>query len=404
MEPSRISTYFSNLSSGKKYTIAILSLLLFIAIMIFSVHEATKATVTVRIDGEESQVATHAKTVNELVEELGWKMSEYDELTPNLDTKIESQLVIDWKIAKQVTLTVNGEEKTIYSTARNVESLLDEQNITVTKHDKINQKLDEPIEEGMNIVYDPAFLVTLNSDGEQYDIWTTSTTVADFLKKKSIVLGEMDRVEPAIDEKLTEQTEVHVIRVEKVTDVVEEEVDYATVTRRDSNLASGNEKVVQEGSKGLVEKHYEVILENGKEVSRKLVKEETKKESKDRIVAVGTRQVSPSVSRGGYSQPSRAVSGKSFTVTATAYTANCTGCSGITATGINLKQNRNAKVIAVDPRVIPLGTRVYVEGYGEAIAGDTGGSIKGNKIDVHVPTKADAANWGRRTVKITILN
>ncbi|OLN24072.1 hypothetical protein BTO30_01235 [Domibacillus antri] len=94
---------------------------------------------------------------------------------------------------------------------------------------------------------------------------------------------------------------------------------------------------------------------------------------------------------------------KELTVKATAYTAYCKGCSGITATGINLKKNPNAKVIAVDPNVIPLGTKVYVEGYGEAVAGDTGGAIKGNKIDVHMSTNQKAKNWGVRTVNVQIL-
>ena len=82
-----------------------------------------------------------------------------------------------------------------------------------------------------------------------------------------------------------------------------------------------------------------------------------------------------------------AAGGKEIYVTSTAYTANCSGCSGITATGINLHSNPNAKVIAVDPRVIPLGTKVHVEGYGYAVAADTGGAIKGNKIDVFFPSK-----------------
>ncbi|MDQ0214106.1 3D (Asp-Asp-Asp) domain-containing protein [Oikeobacillus pervagus] len=94
---------------------------------------------------------------------------------------------------------------------------------------------------------------------------------------------------------------------------------------------------------------------------------------------------------------------KVITVKSTAYTANCKGCTGITATGFNLKKNPKAKVIAVDPKVIPLGTKVHVEGYGEAIAADKGGSIKGNKIDVYVQTKQEARNWGVRTVKVTIL-
>ncbi|PWA10073.1 hypothetical protein DCC39_11810 [Pueribacillus theae] len=93
---------------------------------------------------------------------------------------------------------------------------------------------------------------------------------------------------------------------------------------------------------------------------------------------------------------------KTMTVKATAYTASCKGCSGITATGINLKKNPNAKVISVDPKQIPLGSKVWVEGYGEAIAGDTGGAMKGNKIDLHMPTKKKALNWGVRTVKIKV--
>jgi 3D (Asp-Asp-Asp) domain-containing protein len=95
---------------------------------------------------------------------------------------------------------------------------------------------------------------------------------------------------------------------------------------------------------------------------------------------------------------------KQMTVEATAYTAYCSGCSGITATGIDLRSNPNQKVIAVDPSVIPLGSRVWVEGYGEAIAGDTGGAIKGNKIDIFVPTTEQALNFGRKSVSIKILS
>ena len=104
--------------------------------------------------------------------------------------------------------------------------------------------------------------------------------------------------------------------------------------------------------------------------------------------------------------PSRSTSSnvvKEFTVSATAYTASCAGCSGITKTGINLKKNPGLKVIAVDPRIIKLGTKVYVDGYGYAVAGDIGSAIKGNKIDVFIPTKSAALKWGRKNVKIKIL-
>ncbi|AID17897.1 L-alanyl-D-glutamate peptidase [Bacillus phage JBP901] len=101
--------------------------------------------------------------------------------------------------------------------------------------------------------------------------------------------------------------------------------------------------------------------------------------------------------------------GRTITVEATAYTPHPSENGGtyggqvLTATGFNLSKNPNARVIAVDPRVIPLGTRVHVEGYGEAVALDTGGSIKGNRIDVLLPTDAQANAWGRKQVKVTIL-
>lgn len=96
--------------------------------------------------------------------------------------------------------------------------------------------------------------------------------------------------------------------------------------------------------------------------------------------------------------------GKTYRMVATAYTPYCKGCSGFTSTGINLKNSKHQAIIAVDPKVIPLGTRVWVEGYGEAIAADTGGSIKGNKIDVLFKSQNQALQWGRRTVTVKVLN
>lgn len=102
------------------------------------------------------------------------------------------------------------------------------------------------------------------------------------------------------------------------------------------------------------------------------------------------------------SLPSRGIScTKTFTVEATAYCpcARCCGKSdGITATGMRAGKG----VIAVDPRVIPLGSRVYVTGYGAAVAADTGGAIRGNRIDVCFPSHGKALRWGRRTVQITV--
>lgn len=101
-------------------------------------------------------------------------------------------------------------------------------------------------------------------------------------------------------------------------------------------------------------------------------------------------------------QASPTGNGKEMYVSATAYSPEESGPT--TRLGYNIHQNPNMKLIAVDPTVIPLGSRVWVEGYGEAIAGDTGSAIKGYKIDVLMPTKAQALSWGRKTVKVIVLD
>jgi len=95
--------------------------------------------------------------------------------------------------------------------------------------------------------------------------------------------------------------------------------------------------------------------------------------------------------------------GKTLTVASTAYTANCEGCSGVTRMGLDLKKYPDAKVIAVDPSVIPLGSIVKVEGHGVAIAADTGGGINGNEIDVFIPNHNNALQWGRKNVRVEVI-
>lgn len=137
----------------------------------------------------------------------------------------------------------------------------------------------------------------------------------------------------------------------------------------------------------------DVLIVSGDEIQVEVVNAETESQPQQ-IATVFTPPVVEEA----------AAAAEEMIVTATAYTAYCTGCSGTTAYGIDLRSNPNQKVIAVDPRIIPLGTKVWVEGYGEAIAGDTGGAIKGNKIDVFIPSHENAMEWGVKKVKIKVLN
>lgn len=361
-------------------------------------YQETKQSVKVVLDGKEEMVRTHANTVKDLLTELNLEVLEQDKVTPSLDTPITKDMGVTWDPAKPINLIVKGDEKTVWSTAKTVGEFIKEQKIRLNENDRISPSEDTQLDQETEVIIETAIPVTVRIGNEEKQIWTTSTTVADLLKQQEIKLNKLDRVEPEANTQVTENTIVNVIRVEKVTDVVEEPIDYAVVTRKDSSLPAGNERIINKGEKGLEKKTYEVILENGKEVSRKLLSTEKVKDSKDRIVALGTRQFTQQVSR-GYDGPVK----KEFYVESTAYTAYCDGCSGTTYTGINLRENPNQKVIAVDPKIIPLGTKVWVEGYGYAIAGDIGGAIKGYKIDLFIPDKDTVERYGRKKVLIKIL-
>ena len=108
-------------------------------------------------------------------------------------------------------------------------------------------------------------------------------------------MNEFDRVELAMDELILPESVIQVVRVEKVTDVVEEETNFAVETKKDDSLLKGKEKVVQAGEKGTVKRTYEVVKENDKEVSRNLLNEEVEKEPTKKVVAVGTKVVTASV-------------------------------------------------------------------------------------------------------------
>ncbi|WYQ42522.1 ubiquitin-like domain-containing protein [Bacillus sp. FSL W7-1321] len=412
------------------------ALFLGLILILSGLFELTKKAVAVEQNGEKVTVRTHESTVADLLESLEIHVGEHDLIEPSLQTEIESGMDIVYKPAAEVTLSVAGEETTVYTVADNVNDLFTELGIEPKAEDEIEPSGDTPIEDGLHIAYSPAVLLTFAHDGNEGEYWSTSATVADFLKEANVELGELDRVEPALDEELRDGLDIRLVRVEKVTDVIEEPTAFETLREEDSDLNHGVERVVEKGKKGKQALHYEVTLEDGVEVDRQLVKTETVEESENRVIAVGTKQeeakeyvsetqtAHETVSQEPVDQPvsepekpkqesakpqekqevEQEKQQKTLQMQSTAYTAACDGCSGITATGIDLNSNANMKVIAVDPSVIPLGTRVHVEGYGEAIAGDTGGAIKGNKIDVHVPTKEDATNYGSKSVKVTILD
>ena len=170
------------------------------------------------------------------------------------------------------------------------------------------------------------------------------------------------------------------------------EVPVVVQYERVDTLPKGEEKVLQEGAVGLDEVEEEIHYKQGDVIDTKELQRKTITPMQPKVVQVGTREVEVSRS---YDRVREVI-----TMEATAYLPTDGGGDGITATGIRARHG----VVAVDPNVIPLGTRVYIPGYGEAIAADTGGDIVGNRIDVVLEDYGSAMQFGRRTVDVYILS
>ncbi|PEC23173.1 cell wall-binding protein EntD [Bacillus cereus] len=163
------------------------------------------------------------------------------------------------------------------------------------------------------------------------------------------------------------------------------------------------------GTAPVIEKKVVVAQEEAPARVNTSVKNNTAVKSKESVKNVeSSKPVAKAKPAAKSTETSAPAGGREITVEATAYTADPSengsyGGRVLTAMGHDLTANPNMKVIAVDPKVIPLGSKVWVEGYGEAIAGDTGGAIKGNRIDVLVGSDGSANSWGRKSVKVKVI-
>ncbi|EAC5806636.1 DUF348 domain-containing protein [Listeria monocytogenes] len=393
-------------SSKWKLPIMIAGFVIVVALVFYFVFEGTKNDITIVNAGEKIESRTHAKTVSEALDEAGIKVSERDEIAPGKNAEIKDGMEIKYLPARQITINDNGTKKDVWSTKTNVADLLKDENITTRPQDVLNVALDTKLKDGLKVNIDRAIQLSLQNGTKKDTVWTTKTKVSDLLAEKNIKLDQDDRVSPAKDSNLKEKMTVEVTYVNSKAEKKNEQVKFETVYKEDGSLNKGVEKVVQEGKNGEKVVEYKVTFENGKEKKRDVIKENVTSNKTDKVVVRGTKekvvatQVSNSSSSASSSSSSAPSSGgKTYRMESTAYSGG-----GITAYGINLSANPGLKVIAVDPRVIPLGSKVWVEGYGEAIAGDTGGVIKGNIVDVYFPNESQCYSWGRRMVTVKVLN
>ncbi len=306
-------------------------------------------------------------------------------------------------LQKEVILVVNGEEKEIKTFKNTVEELLVEHSIVLEPNDKISAALDDNLEDEQKVVITRAISLNLIVGGEEKTVYTAEKTVDELLKEQEIKLNELDRVIPSLDTPLQLEMSVEVIRVTKEIVKKKEEVKFGLVRKADNALASGQEKVVNKGKNGTVERTYEVTFENGVEVNSSLLEESVVEPKLDEVVAYGTVQT---VSRGGLNFRPRQIL-ENVRVTMYSAGAEHTGKTvndpgyGITYTGTKVQEGRT---IAVDPRVIPLGWWVYIDGFGFRRAEDIGGGVKGNSIDIYTDNNQQALNFGaKRGYKVYVI-
>jgi len=349
--------------------------------------------VTVIVDDRKVSIATKNGTVKQLLETYNITIGPYDKVIPEVNTPLKDGMKISVLRATPVTINDDGQVKTLYTTASSIKGMLEEANISLRQEDNVEPSLDQSIYPGLSVKINRAIPIKLIADGNTKDIYTTEQSVEQVLADAGIKLDAKDKVQPALNSNIKSGMTIEIIRVNETYENVEAEVPYKTIIRNNNNMAQGQQKVVQNGQNGRMQRKILITYENGKEVSRKVVSETITVQPQNKIVERGTIR-NFVTSRGDYIRYSRVL-----TMTATAYTAGEDGVDNTTCTG----QRARRGVVAVDPNVIPLGTRLYVEGYGFAVAADVGGAIKGNKIDLYMDTLSQTRNFGRRTVKVYIL-
>ncbi len=237
--------------------------------------------------------------------------------------------------------------------------------------------------------------VVLVVDGQEIEVNSFQPDVQGVLEENEIDYDSNDIISEDLDKSLEDGMKIEVKQVEKKTITETKDIPYDTVIKKDSSLLKGNTEVSQKGKKGTKELIYEVIYQDGKLVSKTLVEENTTKKAKDKIIKKGIKEKKKVKSTSKKTSNSKSSLGKKMTVSATAYSGD-----GITATGTVPKWG----TIAVDPTIIPYGTKVYIPQFDKYfIAEDCGGGIKGNKIDIFMNSESQCNSWGKRTIDIYIV-
>ncbi|MGB6984772.1 MAG: ubiquitin-like domain-containing protein [Candidatus Aquilonibacter sp.] len=276
-----------------------------------------------------------------------------------------------------VVLFTTGNDTTTQATAATtVGEFLRERGIVANDGDYVSPSTDTPLSDRMSIEYRAAVSVTLVADKHRATMMTAAPNIAAFLQSENIALGKYDEVSPSLKSDIPANGVVRVTRVLRWQRLENRAMRMPVVHLLNVAMSPGASKVASQGRAGMRQVLVAFTQHDAGSITATVVASRIVTKPKPRVIEAGALG--------------------SMQMIATAYTPYCSGCSGITATG----RPAGHGIVAVDPRVIPLGSRLYIPGYGYAIAGDTGGAIVGYRIDLGYTSNHDAMQFGRRAVMV----
>jgi uncharacterized protein YabE (DUF348 family) len=376
--------------------------------------------VTLRVDGAAYELQTHAVTIDQLLSEAGVALAGRDsvlqdgalvamnapverpQLFSALQPERDDQRSVEIAVRRAVPLTIveGGSEASTTSSRPTVAQALREAGKTIGPGDAVTPDPQATLEADARIEVRRARDVTVALPDEHRVLYTLSDTVRDGLTAAGIELPQGAFTEPSLDSKVVAGMVVRVVQLSALSDVETEYLESKTVYESDASLSPGETRTVA-GHDGTRTRRYDVSYVDGEEAGRTLIDEQVDP-AVDTVVYYpvqrGAEEAQPEQNGGGQATGS-------LRVYATWYSPASSGRSasdpayGHTATGSVVTYG----IVAVDPDVIPLGTRMFIPGYGYAVAADTGGAVKGYVIDLGYPDGV-RVDWQSKWVEIQILS
>lgn len=339
--------------------------------------------VVIVADGRERMIYAHDEAPADLLALAGVPTGRYDSVTldpPSVTDPPDTRLRIEVRRAKEVFLEQGGVRTTLHSHAATVGEAILEAGIRLYRADRLSPDPATPLEHGMHINLERSVPVNVRLDGHVLRTRTHRSRVGEVLADLGVTVNGQDYTVPGLDAALTEGMEIAVVRVTESVIVEQSPVPFESVWEPDPNSEIDTQGLLQEGEPGVLERRIRLRYENGQVVDRRVEGESMILAPKNRVMGYGTKVVVRTLE----TESGPVEYWRVMRMLATSYSASTAGVSptasyyGRTRTGLEMGDG----IVAVDPTVVSLGTQVYVHGYGVGLAADTGGAIKGRRIDL----------------------